>query len=134
MYRVYRNEPRLLEATLTFSSAATRSSKKNVVGDREKSLSLCHARAVILWGGFSVEVDGGSNRGAREASLASRTETPRGRSKARRSARRLTVRKNPAEIGRSKCRTYLLRRPIVVTTAASAMPSVGKCARIVSAT
>ena len=89
--------------------------------------SLGHARAVILWDGFSVEVDGGSNRGANQASLASRTETLRGRWKARRSARRLTVRENPAEIGRSKCRTYLLR-PIVVTTTSSAMPSDGKCA------
>ena len=32
--------------------------------------SLGHARAVILWGGFSVEVDGGSNRGAYQAAWA----------------------------------------------------------------
>ena len=32
--------------------------------------SLGHARAVILWDGFSVEVDGGSNRGAYQAAWA----------------------------------------------------------------
>ena len=32
--------------------------------------ALGHARAVILWGGFSVEVDGGSNRGAYQAAWA----------------------------------------------------------------
>ena len=89
-----------------------------------------------LWDGFSVEVDGGSNRGAYQGGELGLADGDAARAllKARRDARRLTVRKNPAEIGRSKCRTYLLRRPIVVTTAASAMPSVGKCARIVSAT
>jgi hypothetical protein len=63
-----------------------------------------HARA--LGDGFSVEVDGGSNRGAYQGGEAGLADGDAARAllKARRDARRLTVRKNPAEIGRSKCR------------------------------
>ena len=94
--------------------------------------SLGHVRAVSC-GMVSLSKSTAEAIAARtrDASLASRTETPRRRCWEECTTPDCT--KNPAEIGRSKCRTYLLR-PIVVTTTSSAMPSVGKCARIVSAT
>ena len=57
--------------------------------------SLGHARA--LWDGFSVEVDGGSNRGAHQGGELGLADGDAARAllKARRSARRLTVRKTP---------------------------------------
>ena len=62
--------------------------------------SLGHARA--LWDGFSVEVDGGSCGAYQGGELGlADGDAARALLKARRDARRLTVRKNPAEIGRS---------------------------------
>ena len=63
--------------------------------ERFWTLPRGHARA--LWDGFSVEVDGGSNRGAYQGGELGLADGDAARAllKARRSARRLTVRKNP---------------------------------------